>query len=150
MARRLQIYFCGSMRAGRQDVTLYGDLVTSLGRWGDVLTPFVADKAITLMGSEHEGGDVGIHDRDVELLQQADVVVAEVTVASLGVGYEIGRAVAMGKRVLCLYRPQEGRLLSAMIRGMDNGGSLRAMDYTPELADQLFLDFLGPPPQEQS
>ena len=33
-------------------------------------------------------------------------IVAEVTQPSLGVGYEIGRAVAMGKRILCLYRPQ--------------------------------------------
>jgi len=35
-------------------------------------------------------------------------VVAEVTIPSLGVGYEIGRAVAMGKRVLCLNRPKDG------------------------------------------
>ena len=34
------------------------------------------------------------------------VVVAEVTQPSLGVGYEIGRAVAFGKTILCLYRPQ--------------------------------------------
>jgi len=37
------------------------------------------------------------------------VVVAEVTQPSLGVGYEIGRAVAMNKKILCLYRPQEGK-----------------------------------------
>jgi len=35
-------------------------------------------------------------------------VVAEVTIPSLGVGYEIGRAVALGKRVLCLYRARDG------------------------------------------
>ena len=33
------------------------------------------------------------------------VLVAEVTQVSLGVGYEIGRAVAMNKSILCLYRP---------------------------------------------
>ena len=43
-----------------------------------VLTPFVADPAITLTGSEHEGGDRGIHERDVQLLRQSNVVVAEV------------------------------------------------------------------------
>ena len=36
-------------------------------------------------------------------------IVAEVTQPSLGVGYEIGRAVAMGKRILCLYRPQQDK-----------------------------------------
>lgn len=34
------------------------------------------------------------------------VLIAEVTQTSLGVGYEIGRAVNMNKRILCLYRPQ--------------------------------------------
>ena len=34
---------------------------------------------------------------------------AEVTQPSLGVGYEIGRAVAMDKKILCLYRPQDGK-----------------------------------------
>lgn len=37
------------------------------------------------------------------------VLVAEVTQVSLGVGYEIGRAVAMDKNILCLYRPQQGK-----------------------------------------
>ncbi len=37
---------------------------------------------------------------------QSDIIVAEVTQPSLGVGYELGRAVAMKKPILCLYRPQ--------------------------------------------
>ena len=70
---------------------------------------------------------------------------AEVTVPSLGVGYEIGRAVAMGKQVLCLYRPQEGKLLSAMIRGMDNEAGLRIFDYNLEEVDGIFHRFLTTP-----
>jgi len=138
----LRIYFCGSMRAGRQDVDLYGVLVNKLQQYGEVLTPFVADKSITNLGSEHPGGEKGIHDRDVELLQKSNVVVAEVTQPSLGVGYEIGRAVAMGLPILCLYRPQEGKLLSGMIRGMDNGHDLRAVDYEVEQVDGLLKTFL--------
>lgn len=37
------------------------------------------------------------------------VVVAEVTQPSLGVGYELGRAVDMKKKILCLFRPSSGR-----------------------------------------
>ena len=40
---------------------------------------------------------------------QTTVLVAEVTQPSLGVGYEIGRAVAMEKNILCLYRPQQDK-----------------------------------------
>ena len=88
---------------------------------------FLTSRAIhnKCTGSEHDGGDKGIHDRDVELLNKCNVVVAEVTQPSLGVGYELGRAVDMGKAILCLYRPQEDKLLSAMIRGMDNNDNLR-------------------------
>ncbi|KAK3554768.1 hypothetical protein QTP70_033463, partial [Hemibagrus guttatus] len=63
------------------------------------------------------GGDKVIYERDMEWLAQSDVVVAEVTQPSLGVGYEIGQATAMKKRILCLFRPSSGRVLSAMIRG---------------------------------
>jgi hypothetical protein len=37
------------------------------------------------------------------------VIVAEVTQPSLGVGYEIGRAIAMEKRILCLFRPENDK-----------------------------------------
>ena len=66
------IYFCGSIRAGRQDVDLYATLIKKLFHYGEVLTPFVGDKGITSTGSEHEGGDKSIHDRDVQLLEQSE------------------------------------------------------------------------------
>ena len=47
-------------------------MISKLGGFGEVLTPFVGDKKITAKGSEHSGGDKGIHDRDVELLQKSD------------------------------------------------------------------------------
>ena len=72
---------------------------------------------------------------------KCDAVVAEVTQPSLGVGYEIGRAVDMGKRILCLYRPQEGKVLSAMIRGMDNGTTWLVKDYKEDQLDEILKSF---------
>ena len=66
------IFFCGSIRAGRQDVDLYQRIIERLGEYGRVLTPFVGDKTITIVGSEHTGGDKGIHDRDVEMLEESN------------------------------------------------------------------------------
>ena len=40
------------------------------------------------------------------------VLIAEVTQVSLGVGYEIGRAVAMKKPILCLYRQQNDKSMT--------------------------------------
>jgi hypothetical protein len=50
-------------------------------------------------------------------LREADCLVAEVTTPSLGVGFEIGKATEWGLRILCLFRPQSGRALSALIAG---------------------------------
>lgn len=50
-------------------------------------------------------------------LTNADVIIAEVTRPSLGVGYEIAKAEQLGKPILCIYRNIEGRRLSAMISG---------------------------------
>lgn len=63
--------------------------------------------------------DEEIFKRDVKWLKSADFVVAEVTTASLGVGYEIGLAEALGKKILCLHRHRDRRL-SAMIAGNKN------------------------------
>ena len=103
----------------------------------------MADKRITLLVSMP---DRYIHDWDLELLEQSDVVVAEVTQPSLGVGYEIGRAVSIKKPILCLYRRKEegGKLLSRMIRGMDNDADLRALDYSLNtVVDVIFDDFMA-------
>ena len=51
------------------------------------------------------------------MVDQSDVMVADVTIPSLGVGYEIGRAEAKQIPVLALFYRDAGRPLSAMIRG---------------------------------
>lgn len=71
MSIRKGIYFCGSMRAGRQDVDLYSVLINKLSSFGEVLTPFVGDKSLTKCDSEYEGGDKVIHDKAVGQLEEA-------------------------------------------------------------------------------
>jgi hypothetical protein len=50
-------------------------------------------------------------------LTESDLVIAEVTTPSLGVGYELGRAVEMKKPILVLYRRNDDKRLSGMISG---------------------------------
>jgi nucleoside 2-deoxyribosyltransferase len=112
----VKIYFAGSIRGGRDDVDLYRQLIEYLSKYGEVLTEHVGSSKLSSQGEDGDT-DKYIYDRDMEWLSEADVIVAEVTQTSLGVGYEIGRAVGMGKNILCMYRPQEGKRLSAMIKG---------------------------------
>ena len=138
----MKIYFAGSIRGGREDVQLYTQLIDHLKQYGEVLTEHVGDGQLDAIGEE-EGDDRYIHDRDMQWLLSSDIIVAEVTQPSLGVGYEIGRAIELGKQVFCLYRPQEEKQLSAMIAGSP---SLEVYNYTnldkaKSLIDELFSDF---------
>lgn len=114
--KSMRIYFAGSIRGGREDAALYQQIIDFLKSYGEVLTEHIGDANLTDLGDDGPT-DRFIHDRDLEWLQSADVLVAEVTTVSMGVGYEIGRAVESGKKVICLFRPGSGKNLSAMIAG---------------------------------
>jgi hypothetical protein len=110
-----KVYFACSIRGGRDDANFYGELVTIIKKYAEVLTEIFADKTLTTAGSAGPTGD--IWSNDIRWIGQADAIIAEVTNPSLGVGYEIARAEKMGKPVLCLFRSEGERKLSAMIHG---------------------------------
>ncbi|XP_043110457.1 2'-deoxynucleoside 5'-phosphate N-hydrolase 1-like [Puntigrus tetrazona] len=137
-SQSMNIYFCGSIRGGRQDVNVYQRIVKKLQRYGTVLTEHVSSGSLSEKGEDAAlGGDKAIHDRDVEWLMLSDVIVAEVTQPSLGVGYELGRAAALNKRVFCLFRPSSGKVLSAMIRGASANSLFQVQDYTEEEVESV-------------
>lgn len=113
----LTIYFSGSISGGRGDVGLYRNLIAALEKDGHrVIAGAVA--------AEHvgDGGEAlamqEIFARDLGWIDEADLVIAEVSVPSLGVGYEI--AYARYQRqipVICLYRPAWTKRCSAMVAG---------------------------------
>ena len=68
-------------------------------------------------------------------------IVPEVTQPSLGVGYEIGRAVAMGKKILCLYRQQPDKskdcqLICLLLRGCRS----RGCEFEPQSGHITFME----------
>jgi len=121
---RMKIYFAGSIRGGREDRELYARLIRYIGRYGEVLTEHVGDPAL---GDRGEAGftDASIYARDLSWIEGADAVVAEVTVPSIGVGYEIAKAESLHKKTLCLYREEKNKRLSAMISGNPNVDIIR-------------------------
>lgn len=112
----MNIYFAGSIRGGREDQDLYFSVIKELQKFGTVLTEHIGKKELGVMG-ENTLTDTEIFERDMAWIKESDVVVAEVTTPSLGVGYELGQAESMGKKIICLYRKVEGKRLSAMISG---------------------------------
>ena len=115
----MKIYFSGSIRGGRDDVDIYRQIINYLQSFGEVLTEHIGNSSLQSSG-ETQTDDKEIHDRDMELLLESDLVIAEVTNPSLGVGYEIARALEYDKRVICIYRKQENKRISAMILGSED------------------------------
>ena len=114
----MRIYFAGSIRGGRDDAELYIDIIEYLKNFGEVLTEHIGDHSISSDG-ENNMSDLDIHDRDMNWLLDSDIIIAEVTNPSLGVGYEIGRAIENNKKIICLYRENNKNRLSAMIAGSE-------------------------------
>jgi|TARA_B100002003_G_C14091951_1_gene525186 nucleoside 2-deoxyribosyltransferase len=137
----MKIYFAGSIRGGRDDVDLYIGIINYLKQYGDVLSEHIGDKNLKILGEDGKT-DRYIHDRDLSWVKEADVVVAEVTKASLGVGYEIRYGIDNEKGVLCLYRPQEDKMLSAMISGSPDVINVEYNNL--DEAKKVIDDFLEP------
>ena len=113
----MKIYFCGSIRGGREKAALYHRMIDFLKQFGPVLTEHVGDPNLTEKGND--GTNEGIWLRDTAWLRECDIVLAECSRPSLGVGYELAFAEALGKPVHVFYGGEEGRL-SAMVAGCPN------------------------------
>jgi nucleoside 2-deoxyribosyltransferase len=114
----MRIYFSGSMSGGRDQAHLYPRIIECLKKHGEVLTEFVGDQSHSRWGEKLT--PEAIYRRDIDDINRCDVMVAEVTVPSFGVGVENAHAGMQGKPVLALYQPREGRRLSALIAGDPN------------------------------
>lgn len=125
----MKIYFSGAIRGGRKYSGVYAQLIDFMKKFGEVLTYHVGDKNIETKDELFRDKD--IHDRDLQWLIEADTVIAEVSIPSLGVGYEIGRAIEAGKPILCLYNNHADFELSAMISGCKDL-EIICYDHLPE------------------
>lgn len=138
----MKIYFAGSIRAGRGDADLYQQIIGFLQIHGPVLTEHVGNLALSKHETlDHTSVDRAVYEQDMGWLKESDVVVAEVTTPSLGVGYEIAMAETLKKPVLCLYRPQPGKKLSSMVAGSP---TVTVREYN-QVSDvkKIFEEFVG-------
>lgn len=120
----MKIYFAASIRGGRDYSLEYKAIVAELCSYGEVLTEHITDDMPDDRGENIS--DIDIFERDTRWLRESDIIVAEVTQPSLGVGYEIALGESLGKRIICLFKQKSGNL-SAMIKG---NRKLEVLEYT--------------------
>lgn len=137
--RRPKIFLSGSIRGGRQLLETYRLIYNILEETGaEVLCWHVVDPELEKV--ELEMTEKEIYSRDMGLLVKSDALIAEVTVPSIGVGYEICRALAKGIPVLCLHRPDA--VVSAMVLGNPNP-LMNVRAYPTEISlKQIIIDFV--------
>lgn len=81
-----------------------------------------------------------IFERDLDWVAEADLLVADVSLPSTGVGYEIAAARYQYRiPVICLWRPAHTRRCSAMVSG-DAG--IELIEYSDEAFDDMLARLL--------
>jgi nucleoside 2-deoxyribosyltransferase len=133
----MKVYFACSVRGGG-DTSLYLSIIDAIKQaGGDVLSEVFVHDAINYAGSPLPVKE--IYDRDIAMIKQADVMIAEVTNPSLGVGYELAYAEKLELPILCLFKKHSDKNLSAMVAG----NSYNVLKYTDphEIVDSV-RDFM--------
>jgi nucleoside 2-deoxyribosyltransferase len=109
-----KVYFAGSIRGGRIDAELYSRLIKYMQQTAIVLTEHIGNPNLNRM--EQGKRDVEIYEEDTAWIRESDVVIAECTCPSLGVGYELAYAEKTGIPCHIFYDMTKTQL-SAMLRG---------------------------------
>lgn len=111
----MKIYLSGSIRGGRELQPVYHEIYQYLKKNGHtVLAHHVADENIIEI--EESVSNEEIYTQDIQWLKECDGVIAEVSIPSLGVGYEIAFSLNLGKPVMAVYN-EDMNPISAMISG---------------------------------
>lgn len=110
-----KVYFAGSIRGGRVDATLYKRIIDYINKTDNVLTEHIG-KANMSLNAQRKEIDIHIYERDTGWLRSCDLLIAECTCPSLGVGYELAYAEAHHIPVYIFYNKEKSNI-SAMLNG---------------------------------
>ena len=110
-----KVYFAGSIRGGREDADVYKRIIDYINRTDTVLTEHIGLGNLSVKTRTKED-DVHIYERDTEWLRLSDVLIAECTNPSHGVGYELAFAEARNIPVYIFYDKSKANI-SAMLNG---------------------------------
>ena len=131
---KMNIYFSCSITGGREDEKIYQRIVNYLLKNGnEVPTAHLALPGV--LEDESDLNAVDVYQRDLEWVRNCDVLIAEVSTPSHGVGYEIAAAVYLGKHVMCCHHAD--KKISKIISG-NTSKNVRVLAYKSE--DELIYE----------
>ena len=143
----MRIYLACTVRGDRGGVTAGRAICDRLQHHGhEVLTTHLLRDDVETAESELTEREV--FERDLDWLSRCDVLVAEASGSSYGVGFEVGyvlgRAAQTGQRVVLLYSAQRRHAVSRLITGNADAActtlGYSSLDELVALIDQRFAD----------
>lgn len=138
----MKIYFSAPIDGVKGDESFNTKIISHLKKYGEVTSELFYSEDYR-KGESPSPKD--IHDKDIAWVEEADVIVAEVSTPSLGVGYEIKHALHKDKKVLCLWKNVKNKRLSLMITGAPGIDIIRYndQDHAIKEIDNFFLQSLN-------
>lgn len=135
----MKIYFAASMLHGQQVLQQSKLIAGELRKYGTILDEQVIDETISPFG-ELDITNREIFEREMKRIEECDIMVAEVSAPSRGVGYCLATAVGCKKRVVALYYGKYTDRLTSLIEG---NPSIELHTYLeenlPQLIKKIFL-----------
>lgn len=136
----MNVYFACSITGGREFEPVYQAIVRALLEDCHVVpTAHLAESGV--LAVEAGIAPQEVYTRDVAWIRGCDVLIAEVSLPSHGVGYEIAFSLGLSKPVLALH--QEKRKISKMISGNPDPKLSVSSYQTPEDATLQIRKFLN-------
>src|SRR5262252_1970600 len=119
----MRIYLACTVRGDRGAVAALRSLVASLERAGHtILTKHLLDDDVDT--AEAALDERRVYERDIAWLESADLVIADASGSSYGVGFEVGyvlgRSDGTNQRVILLYDAARRDRISRLISGNDH------------------------------
>jgi nucleoside 2-deoxyribosyltransferase len=138
MNKKLKIYLAGPIRAVNQKSNVIGELRKFLPRYGEVLTENIGWDS----PGQYYLAECEIYERDINMLNEADIMIAECSSPSHGVGYELGYALHIRKIPVIILRSKEavGKLSAMLLGNPDLDGYI--IEYGDENSLLVDLDVM--------
>ena len=130
-----KVYFAGSIRGGREDAAVYKRMIDYINKTDIVLTEHIGLGNLSVTTRTKED-DEHIYECDTEWIKLSEVLIAECTNPSHGVGYELAYAETRNIPVHIFYDKSRANV-SAMLNGNTR---FKLYPYEKEAEIYPFLD----------
>lgn len=111
----MKIFFTWSVRSGRENQPQFEYIVAELRKYGTVHGQHVAFETLPQHGETNLSSE-DILSREKNQIDASDIVIAEVSLASLWVWYLLAYSASKNKRIIALHNDSSELSLSAIIK----------------------------------